>query len=88
MATTGQRGAQRPAPGNVTGLKFYQQQREQAAKQKAAGTDWYKVGFDTGFDFGYDTGVQVVLKQLADSGVIDADESGDEQGDEPEGVAQ
>jgi hypothetical protein len=33
---TGQRGAQRPAPGNLTGGVFYRQQREQAAKQKAA----------------------------------------------------
>ena len=32
---TGQRGAQHPAPGNVTGMTFYKQQREQAAKRKA-----------------------------------------------------
>ena len=74
---TGARGAQRPAPGNVTGLKFYQQQREQAAKRKAEDVDWYKVGFDTGFDYGYEAGVQAVLKQLTDAGVIDADEPQD-----------
>jgi hypothetical protein len=75
---TGQRGAQRPAPGNVTGMTFYKQQREQAAKRKAEETDWYKVGWNAGFDFGYDAGVQAVLKQLQDDGVIDAVEPGDE----------
>ena len=77
----GQRGAHRPAPGNVTGLRFYQQQREQAAKRKAEDADWYKVGFDAGFDFGYEAGVQAVLKQLQADGVIDADESGEEPQD-------
>jgi hypothetical protein len=33
---TGQRGAHRPAPGNYSGNVFYRQQREQAARQKAA----------------------------------------------------
>ena len=78
---TGQRGAQRPAPGNVTGQTFYRQQREQAAKKKAEETDWYKVGFDAGFDFGFDAGVQTVLKQLQADGVIDADEPGEEPQD-------
>lgn len=36
MPATGQRGAQRPAPGNLTGGVFYRQQREQEAKRKQA----------------------------------------------------
>lgn len=78
---TGQRGAQRPAPGNVTGTTFYKQQRELAARKKAEDTDWYKTGWNAGFDFGYDAGVQAVLKQLVAEGVIDADEPGDETQD-------
>lgn len=33
---TGQRGAQRPAPVNTTGMTFYRQQREQEIKRKQA----------------------------------------------------
>jgi hypothetical protein len=33
---TGQRGAQRPAPGNTTGMTFYRQQREQDLKRNQA----------------------------------------------------
>lgn len=33
---TGQRGAQRPAPGNTTGMTFYRQQREQQEARKRA----------------------------------------------------
>lgn len=36
MSATGQRGAQRPAPGNTTGMRFYQAQREQQEARKRA----------------------------------------------------
>jgi hypothetical protein len=76
---TGVRGAQRPAPGNSTGVKFYQQQRELASKKKTEEVDWYKVGWNAGFDFGYDAGVQAVIRQLQAEGVIDADEPSEDE---------
>lgn len=85
MTTTtplaGDRSRRARNPRDITGRRYAEQQAEQAARTKAAETDFLKVGFDTGFDFGFDAGVQAVLKQLVAEGVIDADEPGDEPGE-------
>lgn len=90
MTTTGQRGGQRPHPGNTTGMAFYRQQRDQDAKRKAeaqtvdlaeirrqARMDGIRQGFENGADWAF--GI------LRDAGVdvdavlaLDADEPGED----------
>ena len=80
-ALAGDRSRRGRNPGDITGRRYAEQQRAEAARKKDESVDWYAVGFAAGFDFGWDAGVQAVVKQLQADGVIDADEPGEEPQD-------
>jgi hypothetical protein len=95
MAVTGQRGAQRPAPGNMTGVTFFKQQREQEAKQKAAvePADIETIrrqAFEAGHATGWEQAVEWIMGRMTDIGldpdilVMGDDEPGDDAGEDTE----
>jgi hypothetical protein len=71
--------ASRVSPRNRTGQIYAQQHAEAEAKKAAANIDISEI-YLRGWDAGYDAGVAAVIKQLQDTGEIDADE--DELDDE------
>jgi hypothetical protein len=78
MQQTGQRGVQKPHPGNTTGMAFYRQQREQEAKRAAASqvVDLAAVresAHAEGFEAGFVRGGEWAFEQLASAGIdVDA----------------
>jgi hypothetical protein len=84
---TGTRGAQRPAPGNVTGMRFYRQQREQDAKRKLAEqrpediAEIRKAAWRDGFDAGYIAGWDALASVLVEEGILMPDEDQGDQAD-------
>jgi hypothetical protein len=94
MAVTGQRGAQRPAPGNVTGTTFYRQQREQEARKRAEDNPVdaeaiRREAFEAGHATGWEQAIEWIITRMIDVGldpdilVVGDVEHQDDDDDEP-----